>query len=302
MTFTMEAMNTQFYVNLCPIEATEWKEDFTTWIQYVEREWSRFLPNNELASINEAEPGSILSISAPLLDVLFLADYYYHKTKGLFSPYLLKSLQSQGYNRSFPFKEAVRMGDIKPLLEDHPFTFQKEEGLLTKHTQEKIDLGGIAKGYAVDSASIWLRDEIGAKWGIVDGGGDMVVWSDSEKDWRIGITDPYDEEKQLTNIVLNNGAIATSNKVYRSWMQGGEKKHHLLNGRSGKPANTEVIQATAIAKSCTEADIAAKMACIIEDDVRDQWLFEVFPDVSFFLVKTDRSIEMLKEGRKITNE
>ena len=219
---------------------------------------------------------TVLSVSEPLFDVLFLADYYYHKTEGLFSPYLLNVIQSHGYNRSFPFKESEGHEEVVPIVEANPLIFNREEGVFTKNTHEKIDLGGIAKGYAVDSAAIWLRDEIGAEWGIVDGGGDMFLWSNGNKEWRIGITDPFNEEKQLTTIQINNGAIATSNKIYRSWMQEGEKKHHLLNGRSGKPANTEVVQATAIAKTCTEADIAAKMACIIEDDVREQWLSAKF--------------------------
>lgn len=297
MALNMEAMNTRFYVDLFPNESTDWQDSFITWIRYVEKEWSRFLPNNELALINEAKQGIALSVSEPLFDVLFLADYFYHKTKGLFSPYLLHVIEAHGYNRSFPFKQSNREMEIVPIVEENPLIFNKEEGVFTKNTQQKIDLGGIAKGYSVDSAAIWLRDEIGAEGGIVDGGGDMFLWSNGNKEWRIGITDPFNEEKQLTTIQINNGAIATSNKIYRSWMQEGEKKHHLLNGRSGKPANTEVVQATAIAKTCTEADIAAKMACIIEEDVREQWLSENFPDVSFFFVKTDRSLEMLRDGK-----
>ena len=237
--------------------------------------------------INEADNEAVLSVSEPLYDVLFLADYYYHKTGGLFSPYLLNVIQSHGYNRSFPFKESAGREEVVPKVDEYPLIFNIEEGVFTKNTIEKIDLGGIAKGYAVDSASIWLRDEVGAEWGIVDGGGDMSVWSNGKKEWRIGITDPFNEERELTTIRINNGAIATSNKVYRSWLQDGKKKHHLLDGRSGKPAKTEVVQATAIAKTCTEADIAAKMACIIDDSIREQWLSKYFPDVSFFFVKTN---------------
>ena len=231
----------------------------------------------------------MLSVSAPLFDVLFLADYYYHKTEGAFFPVFVK------YNTNltdtidhFPSKNQLDRKSGSESRRVNPLIFNKKKELLQKILNEKIDLGGIAKGYAVDSASIWLRDEVGAEWGIVDGGGDMSVWSNGKKEWRIGITDPFNEERELTTIRINNGAIATSNKVYRSWMQEGEKKHHLLNGRSGKPANTEIVQATAIAKTCTEADIAAKMACVIEDFIREQWLSENFPDVSFFFVKSDR--------------
>ena len=55
MTLTMEAMNTKFYVDLFSNESTEWEDECRTWIRYVEKEWSRFLPDNELAMINEAD-------------------------------------------------------------------------------------------------------------------------------------------------------------------------------------------------------------------------------------------------------
>ena len=57
MALNMEAMNTQFYVDLFSNEPTDWQDGFITWIRYVEKEWSRFLPNNELAMINEAKQG-----------------------------------------------------------------------------------------------------------------------------------------------------------------------------------------------------------------------------------------------------
>lgn len=296
MVLHVEAMNTHFYVDVFPLEETEWKERFTTWIRYVEKEWSRFLPHNELTFINDAEFGAAVSLSEPLFDVLVLADYFYHQTEGLFSPYLLEAIESQGYHRSFPFTASVKQEAVTPMLIEQPLIFHKEENVISKYTREKVDLGGIAKGYAVDAASLWLKEEMGAEWGIVDGGGDLSVWSDGKKEWKIGITDPYDEQKQLTTVRIKNGALATSNKVYRSWMQAGKKKHHLLNGRSGIPAVTEIVQATAIAKTCTEADVAAKMACIIDDERRKQWLLATFPDVSFFLVRQDRSVEMVKGG------
>ena len=82
MALSMEAMNTKFYVDLFSNESIEWQDGFITWIRYVEKEWSRFLPDNELAMINDAKQGDVLAVSAPLFDVLFLADYYYHKTDG----------------------------------------------------------------------------------------------------------------------------------------------------------------------------------------------------------------------------
>ncbi|WP_342431510.1 hypothetical protein [Neobacillus sp. FSL H8-0543] len=61
-----------------------------------------------------------------------------------------------------------------------------------------------------------------SKYGIVDGGGDMAMWSNGDKTWKIGVMDPFDEEKHI-GFFIKNGGIATSNIIYRSWMQGESK-------------------------------------------------------------------------------
>ncbi|WP_252292447.1 FAD:protein FMN transferase [Peribacillus asahii] len=145
MTLNMEAMNTKFYVDLFSNEPTEWLDECRTWIRYVEKEWSRFLPDNELAMINDAQRGAVLSVSELLFDVLFLANSYYHKTEGLFSPYLLNVIESHGYNRSFPFKESDGQGKVVPIVELNPLIFNREEGVITKILKKKLILEALPK-------------------------------------------------------------------------------------------------------------------------------------------------------------
>ena len=86
-----------------------------------------------------------------------------------------------------------------------------------------MDLGGIAKGYAVKAIAKWLKKYNHSKFGIVDGGGDIAVWSNGEKTWKIGVMDPFNKEKEIGSVEIQNGGIATSNIVYRSWWQDGRK-------------------------------------------------------------------------------
>ena len=127
----------------------------------------------------------------------------------------------------------------------------------------RFNLGGIGKGYAVESAASWLKQFAGATNGIVDGGGDISVWSNDEKEWKIGISDPFDQDTDIKQITLKNGSIATSNIVYRSWWQGNQKKHHIINGKTGKPVDSEILQATVVTTNCLDAEVSAKL-CFME--------------------------------------
>lgn len=294
-TLTMDLMNTRFFISVSNANVKNWRTEIIEWLTYVDREWSRFRADNELAALNLAPKGAVIRLSAPLYDALECAHYYFELTDGLFSPYLKRQMEQNGYAVSFPFLASRRnVPDDQaethedqvetPPLQKHPYLFLGDQ-LVKKNTDSEIDLGGFAKGYAVESAARWLKDTCGAVYGIVNGGGDLKVWSDGEKEWKIGISHPLQENKGMGIIRLKNGAVATSNRIYRSWKQKNERKHHLLNGKTGLPAVTDVVQATVVASSLLAGEVAAKMCFLLEDKEREDWLKRHFPDCSFYLVK-----------------
>ena len=264
---SFQAMNTNFFVSISNSSILNWKEHIVTWFEYVEKEWSRFRENNELSVLNNTKIGETLVLSPPLFDVLVKSDGYHQKTTGFFSPYLMEQIQHHGYDRSFPFVKS-EVKEPKSFQsganQTAPFKFNKAELSVTRVANGKVDLGGIGKGYAVESAANWLQRFADANYGIVDGGGDISVWSNGEKDWKIGIADPFDEKKEIKQITLKNGSVATSNIVYRSWKQGNEKKHHILNGQTGLPVDTGIVQATVVTSNCLDAEVCAKL-CFMEN-------------------------------------
>lgn len=288
---SFKAMNTDFYVAISDSAVTNWKEHILNWFEYVDKEWSRFDQENELASLNRLPIGQTMSLTPPLLDVLQAAEHYRIKTDGLFTPYLMNLLQYHGYNRSFPFEAAEIVPQQSPkLINDCPFRFDRELHSVTRVAEGKVELGGIGKGYAVQSAMLWLKSYANAKSGIVDGGGDISVWSDGQKEWKIGITDPFDQNKELKLITLKNGGIATSNIIYRRWMQDGQKKHHILNGKTGLPVETNIIQATVITTNCLDAEVCTKL-CFMESGTElNRYLTEINSQIKFVLVDSDRNL------------
>jgi thiamine biosynthesis lipoprotein len=261
-------MSTTFYFAVANCTVPNWQEVIQGWIRYVETEWSRFQGNNnELGQLNQLAIGEEMTLSPPLYDVLQRAEDYRRKTNGTFSPYLLPQIQYHGYETSFPFDQTGLAGKEMPPLFDKvnsPFLFDPHLNTVMRTTEGRVDLGGIGKGYAVQAAARWLRNIGGASSGIVDGGGDITVWSAGSKEWKIGVSHPLQTDAEITQFCIKNGSIATSNVIYRSWTQGNERKHHILNGRTGLPAENNIIQATVITENLLDAEVGAKL-CLIED-------------------------------------
>jgi thiamine biosynthesis lipoprotein len=119
-----------------------------------------------------------------------------------------------------------------------------------------LDLGGIAKGAAVDRIVAEL-DSLGVSPALINAGGDLrVVGTPSERDWRIGIAAPRDDGILGTIRLLDHEAAFTSGDYERFFEQEGDRYHHILDPRTGLPVgHTQAV--TVIADNGTIADAAA---------------------------------------------
>ena len=116
-----------------------------------------------------------------------------------------------------------------------------------------IDLGGIAKGYAVDRAFDVLMS-LGYKNFIVNAGGDLRVGgTKNNQPWSIGIQNPRESQKILARISVSDTAVATSGDYEKFFLYQGKRYHYIFNPKDGFP--TEGSQSvTIIAKDCITAD------------------------------------------------
>ena len=101
----------------------------------------------------------------------------------------------------------------------------------------RIDLGGIAKGYAVDVAAESLKAH-GVKDALVDLSGNMVALGSPAggRGWRIGIRDPRDRIPYVARIAIGDGAISTSGQYEQFVARDGRSYGHILDPRTGRPA------------------------------------------------------------------
>ena len=117
----------------------------------------------------------------------------------------------------------------------------------------RIDLGGIAKGYAVERGVEVLKKH-GINSGIVTAGGDSRILGDRHgRPWNVGIRDPRDEDKVIAMLPLLDEAISTSGDYERFFEQDGERYHHILNPSTGKSAG-EVRSVTIVGPDAVMTD------------------------------------------------
>jgi thiamine biosynthesis lipoprotein len=226
-----------------------------------ERRLSRFRPDSELARLN-AHAGRPVPVGGLLYRVLETALAAARATGGVYDPTMAHQLARLGYDRSFervparsPRREPVGPGGGWRQVRMDPAA-----RLVTLPPGVGVDLGGIAKGMAVDAAVERLgRGGLGPV--MVNAGGDLRVGGrpPGGGDWWIVI----DGRRGRLRVPLAAGALATSGVARRRWSQEGERRHHLLDPRTGEPARTGLWSVTAVAGSCAQAEVAAKVAFVL---------------------------------------
>jgi FAD:protein FMN transferase len=226
-----------------------------------ERRLSRFRPDSELARLN-AHPGRPVPVGELLYRVLEAALRAARATGGVYDPTMAHQLARLGYDRSFERVPASspRRAPAGPGGGWREVRMDPAARLVTLPPGVGVDLGGIAKGMAVDAA-VERLSAAGLGPVMVNAGGDLRVQGrpPGGGDWWIEIDGP----RGRLRVPLAAGALATSGIARRRWSQAGERRHHLLDPRTGEPAWTGLWSVTAVAGSCAPAEVAAKVAFVL---------------------------------------
>jgi thiamine biosynthesis lipoprotein len=266
------------------------------WFEEWESALSRFREESELSRINRMA-GTEISVSPVFWQVFQLALETESKSGGLVSPLVLDALLHAGYTQSFETLPAItslegEAEQIAPVLEESIQTM--DEAMIGWDAKSHsihlapdvhLDFGGVAKGWAAHQAMRKLEIYGPA---LVDAGGDIAVsgvQSDGQP-WPIGIADPFQDGGQLGLLKAGRCGIATSGTDFRRWKLGKAWQHHIIDPRSGKPAETDVLSATLVAKNVMEAEMAAKVVVILGSQDGLSWL-ENQPSIEGLLILED---------------
>jgi len=135
---------------------------------------------------------------------------------------------------------------------------------LAKNTQ--IDLGGIAKGYAVDRA-VKILGNHGVKSALVNAGGNMYCLGKKyNKKWLIGIQDPRNPGKVIKKIELENQGISTSGDYQQFFIHNNKRYSHIIDPKTGYPVDNGIESVTVIAEDATTADALSTAIFVLGEE------------------------------------
>ncbi len=231
---------------------------------------SRFRDDSELAAVHAAG-GAPVAIGSLLAEAVRVALDAAEATGGLVDPTIGAALIAAGYDRDFAALPADG-----PAIRRAPVAGWRSVSLrgdtLRLASGVRLDLGATAKALAADRAAA-AAARVAAPHGVlVSLGGDIAVAGPAPADgWPIGVADGHAAKDVDVTVALQNGGLATSSTTQRRWRRGGRAAHHIIDPRTGAPADDVWRTVSVAARSCVEANTAAT-AAIVLGDAAPAWL------------------------------
>lgn len=247
-------MGTVVEISVIPADEEAIKEAFDA-IKKVDELMSTYKPESEVSILNRQGENHL---SPQTSQIIQEAIKFSEMTEGAFDitcrP-LINLWKRAKKEAKIPtlqeIEEAKELVSYKKIaLEDDLVKFQ-QPGM-------QIDLGGIAKGWAVDKAIQALKKR-GVRAALVNAGGDLYalgrrgLW----KKWEVGIQHPRDQEKILTTIEVSDRGVATSGDYRRYFTLEGRRFSHIVDPRTGETVEEVPMSVTVVAPDATTADALA---------------------------------------------
>jgi thiamine biosynthesis lipoprotein len=263
---------------------------------------SDYINDSEISTVNQNAASEPVKVSDATFEVLRRAIDFSKVSEGAFDitvgP-LVDLWRSAAEANSTPSEEQLRqarekVGYEKLILDPNEMTVRfAVKGM-------RLDLGGIAKGYAIDKA-VEAMQKLGALGGMVDVGGDIRCFGRPPKkrdSWLIGLDDPRHPQDMLTAaepllvIKLNDTAIATSGDYQRfAWIEG-KKYSHIYDRKTGY-SSKDLTSVTIIANNATDADALATAVSVLGPE-KGLELIESIPDTEAILISAKPDLKITK--------
>jgi thiamine biosynthesis lipoprotein len=224
----------------------------------LERRWTRFDEISELSAINR-HAGHPVRVSPATVRLVRSMVQGWHATSGDFDPTLLAALISLGYSASR--SDHTLRTSLAPTtsLRGRPdqILVDPAHRIVQLPPATAIDAGGIGKGLAADLVVEWLIGA-GALGALVEIGGDLSVGgTPPDGGWLIEVDTATTAPAR---VALQSGAVATSTTRLRTWLDGEQHRHHLIDPTSLASSTVDAVSCTVIAGTAAWAEAFTKVA------------------------------------------
>lgn len=233
-------------------------------IKRIEEILNKYNPDSEVSKLNKL---GRLTVSPETFYVIKKAKEFWLSSEGAFDITVAKLADLWGFTDKqyiLPKKAEIENA-LKLTGTDKIILHEFDNVVQFKIPGMKIDLGAIAKGYALDYAVKKLK-ESGIKSCLINAGGQIYCLGRRfSKPWRIGIKDPR-RIKSVTYLELENKAVATSGDYEQYFLKDKKRYSHIFNPKTGYPAETKVVSVTVIAEDGLTADALGTAIFVLGKD------------------------------------
>lgn len=256
--------NTQVFANMHRIDAL----------------MSPYKPGSEISAINRYAAIGAVSVSKELFDLISKSTEISLLSGGAFDI----TFASLGHQYNYRENKGPSQEQINQSLDsiDYKSLTLKDNTVHFSKPSMRIDLGGIAKGYAVDQG-IQILKRCGIQHAIVTAGGDSRILGDKKgRPWMMGIQHPRKKQKMALVLPLSNSAISTSGDYERFFLRNGERIHHIINPSTGRSAKS-AWSASVIGPDATSTDALSTTLLILGAQKGIQ-LVNSLPDIDAIII------------------
>jgi thiamine biosynthesis lipoprotein ApbE len=229
---------------------------------------SRFRADSEISALASA-PSQSVRVSPLLAEAIAVALRAAELTDGDVDPTVGAAMNAVGYDRDF--EQLSPTGPKIPTVTVREVPGWRHVRLdgrtLTMPPGTRLDLGATAKAWAADRSAAKIAASLGCGV-LVSLGGDVAVAGPApDRGWRIRVQDVTGEPGEppcgpYALVSIRDGGLATSSTRARRWRRGGDVLHHILDPRTGRPAEPVWRTVSVAAGTCADADAASTAAVI----------------------------------------
>lgn len=239
---------------------------------------SRFRPDSELIRL-DSRGGRPTAVSPLLAGAISAAIRGALLTDGDLDPTVGRAMESIGYDRDFaslPAEGGAVRITVRHVPQWQQIELDESSGRLTVPDGVRLDLGATAKAWAADRSAARIARALNCGV-LVSLGGDIAVAGEVPLGgWSIRVREAAGDRLAPTQgpggvIAIRAGGLATSSTTARRWQRGGDVMHHILDPRTGRPADSEWRTVSVAAGSALDANIAST-AAIIRGTSATRWL------------------------------
>ncbi|MBE5877425.1 MAG: FAD:protein FMN transferase [Lachnospiraceae bacterium] len=195
-------------------------------------------------------------------------------TNGIFDITVYPVMRAWGFvDKSYRVPEETELLELLDFVDTSKVVYHKETGRIELPMQAEIDFGGIAKGYTSMRVSQVMKEQ-GVESAIVNLGGNVQTVGEKPdgSKWKVAIKSPYEDIPYLGVLAIGETAVITSGGYERYFEEDGKRYHHIIDTRTGYPAQSGLISVTIVCEDGALADgLSTSLYVMGKDEAIAYW-------------------------------